>query len=176
MISHTFRRETRSAAWSNVRPEISSTILVIVGSLIGTIGGGVEEEACWASVAVVSRLAELIVHELLVENMFVNAKWFRERRHTDRTMWTAKMSLEQRYSDSRLTDSYWYNSWVGKRDILPYEMDITTTNNYACTKLLTVYYGLLSCDLPSNYWALNRTHQISSSISHQTTSDFAQKF
>ncbi len=147
MILHTFRRETRSAAWSNVRPEISSTILVIVGSLTGTIGGKVDEEAFWASVAVVSRLAELIVHELLVENMFVNAKWYRERRHTDRTMWTAKMSLK-RYSESIFTDSYWCNSWVGKRDILPYEMDITTTNNYARTELLAVYYGLLSYDFP----------------------------
>ena len=98
----TFRRETRSAAWSSVRPEISSTILLIVGSLLTTVGG-VDAEGFRTSVAVANRLAELIDHELLVENMFVNATWFREHRHTDRTMRTAKMSLTQRYSDSRST-------------------------------------------------------------------------
>jgi hypothetical protein len=69
----TFRRETRSAACSSVSPEISSTILLIVGSPKETTGGGVDAEGFRASVAVASRLAELIDHELLVQNMFVNA-------------------------------------------------------------------------------------------------------
>ena len=45
---------------------------MIVGSATGTTGGGVDAEGFRASVAVASRLAELIDHELLVENKFVN--------------------------------------------------------------------------------------------------------
>ena len=45
---------------------------MMVGSPTGTTGGGVDAEGFRASVAVASRLAELIDHELLVENMFVN--------------------------------------------------------------------------------------------------------
>ena len=46
---------------------------MIVGSAIGTTGGGVDLEVFGGvSVAVASRLAELIDHGFLVENIFVN--------------------------------------------------------------------------------------------------------
>ena len=55
-----------------------------------------------ASVAVASHLAELNDHGLLVDNIFVNCNVVQrgERSHTG-TMWTAKVSLAQQYSDSR---------------------------------------------------------------------------
>lgn len=49
-ILHTFNSVTRSAACSNVKPEISSTIRPILGSEGATGGGDVEEEVAVAAV------------------------------------------------------------------------------------------------------------------------------
>ena len=50
--SHTFNKVTRSAAWSSVSPDISSTILEILGSVgRGGGGGAVDWEGCSVAVA-----------------------------------------------------------------------------------------------------------------------------
>ncbi len=48
---HTFKAEMRSAACKSVRPEMSSTILVIRGSEVAGGGGGAEAEATSGAVA-----------------------------------------------------------------------------------------------------------------------------